>query len=269
MKTVSNHEPLEPKLLEGKVALITGAGSGIGRSSAILLAKHGAKVCLVDIDEARLQQVQSEIHSNHQETLSIKADITLEDDIKRAVNQVIEKWGQLDIVFANAGIVGKLSPIEDMNADDWDLIHNVNLKGAFLTIKSAIPHMKVKGGSMIVTSSINGSRLFSNRGYSAYSASKAGLLAFARMAAIELSQYKIRVNTICPGYIETNISQSSTSTPELSKIKTLVNYPEGRIPLGGPGKPEQVADTVLFLASSHSEHITGTEIYVDGAEGFI
>lgn len=127
--------------------------------------------------------------------------------------------------------------------------------------------MKQAGGSVIITSSINGSRKFSGLGMSAYSASKAGQAAFAKMAALELARYKIRVNVICPGAIETSIGENTEHTKQLDKIRIPVVYPEGSQPLEhGPGRPEQVADLVLFLASDRSSHISGTEIYIDGAE---
>lgn len=130
--------------------------------------------------------------------------------------------------------------------------------------------MKENGGSIIITSSINGSRKFHSFGMSAYSSSKAGQVAFAKMAALELARYRIRVNVICPGAIETNIDENTFQSPEVKEIQIPVKYPEGSQPLEhGPGKPEQVADLVLFLASEDSSHITGTEVYIDGAESLL
>jgi NAD(P)-dependent dehydrogenase (short-subunit alcohol dehydrogenase family) len=194
-------------------------------------------------------------------------DVSDPGRMERAISAAAERFGRIDIIFANAGINGTLAPIEDLTPESWDETLGINLRGTFLTVKNAVPHMKANGGSIIVTSSINGNRKFSGFGMSAYSSSKAGQVAFAKMAALELARYRIRVNAICPGGIETNIGESTKSTKQLDKIRIPVEYPEGAQPLEhGPGKPEQVADLVLFLACDQSSHITGTEIYIDGAE---
>jgi NAD(P)-dependent dehydrogenase (short-subunit alcohol dehydrogenase family) len=187
--------------------------------------------------------------------------------MERAIRAAAERFGRLDVVFANAGINGTLAPIEDLTPEAWDQTLGINLKGTFLTVKNAVPYLKANGGNIIVTSSINGNRTFSGFGMSAYSSSKAAQVAFTKMAALELARYRIRVNAICPGAIQTNIGESTKSTKQLDKIRIPVEYPEGSQPLEhGPGQPEQVADLVLFLASDRSNHITGTEIYIDGAE---
>jgi NAD(P)-dependent dehydrogenase (short-subunit alcohol dehydrogenase family) len=253
--------------VKDKVAIITGAGSGIGRAAALLLAKNGAKVCLIDLNNNRSESVEQQINELGGESLFIDTDVSDPDRVNKAIQAAFDQWGRIDIVFANAGINGVVSPIEDMTPEAWDHTLTTNLKGTFLTVKYAIPHMKKNGGSIIITSSINGSRKFSGFGMSAYSSSKAGQIAFAKMAALELANYKIRVNVICPGAIQTNIGESTKETPQLDKIKIPVKYPEGSQPLEhGPGQPEQVADLVLFLASQESSHISGTEVFIDGVE---
>jgi len=256
--------------VKDKIALVTGAGSGIGRAAALTLARHGAKVCLVDLKDARSEEVEKQIRQTGGEALFVDADVADPERVRHAVAAAVGRWDRLDIVFANAGINGTLAPIEDLAPDDWQRTLGVNLTGTFYTVKYAIPHMKERGGSIIVTSSINGSRTFSGFGMSAYSTSKAGQVAFAKMAALELARYKIRVNVICPGSIETNIQQNTHPVPSLDKIKIPVKYPEGSKPLEhGPGQPEQVAQLVLFLASDDSSHITGTEVVIDGAESLL
>jgi NAD(P)-dependent dehydrogenase (short-subunit alcohol dehydrogenase family) len=154
--------------------------------------------------------------------------------------------------------------------EDWNRTINTNLTGTFLTVKYAIPYMKEYGGSIIITSSVSGSRIFSQAGFTAYSTSKAGQLAFMKMAALELAQYKIRVNAICPGAIKTNIQDSIHQSPDVKEIEIPILFPEGDQPLeNGPGKSEQVADLVAFLASDLSSHITGTEIFIDGGESLL
>jgi NAD(P)-dependent dehydrogenase (short-subunit alcohol dehydrogenase family) len=257
--------------VKDKIAIVTGAGSGIGKAAALRLAQHGAKICLVDLKEHNAENVKREIEQGNGEAIVVDTDVSDPKRVERAIESAMKEWGRIDIVFANAGINGKVMPIEDMSPEDWDHTLTTNLKSTFLTVKYAIPYMKQSGGSIIITSSINGSRVFSSFGMSAYSTSKAGQFAFAKMAALELARYRIRVNVICPGGIETNIGQTTEATPQLEKIKIPVKYPEGGShPLEhGPGKPEQVADLVLFLASDESNHITGSEIFIDGAESLI
>lgn len=252
--------------LKNKVALITGAGSGIGKASAILLAKEGAKVGALGRDEKELGEVITEIEQDGGEAMPLIADVSIPEEMERAVRDLIERWGRLDIVFANAGINGVWAPIEELQPDEWDMTLNINLKGTFLTVKYAVPYLKKKGGSIIVTSSVNGTRMFSNTGATAYSSSKAGQVAFTKMIALELAKHKVRANVICPGAITTNISEN-TQQRDLEEVREPAEYPEGTIPLtrGEPGTAEQVAQLALFLASDASSHISGTEIFIDGA----
>ncbi|MFH5186809.1 SDR family oxidoreductase [Paenibacillus sp. TAB 01] len=263
--------PAEQQRLRGKVAVVTGGGSGIGKASALLMARHGAKVCLLDRDGERVNQVCREIEQAGGQAVAIDADISVPESMERAFRDVFGRHGSVDIVFANAGVNGVLAPIEHMAVQDWERTVDINLKGTFLTLKYAVPHLRdAGGGSIIITSSINGNRVFSNLGFSAYSTTKAGQVAMMKMAALELAQYRIRVNAICPGAIATNIDQSTERTPELEEIEIPVEFPEGDHPLERrPGSAEQVAQLVLFLASGESSHVTGTEVYVDGAESLL
>jgi len=268
--TMPKQETARVQKLKDRVAVVTGAGSGIGRAAAIRLAEHGARVCLLDLKDERTEEALARIRELGGEAITEDVDISDPKRIERGFQAAWDKWGRLDIVFANAGINGKVAPIEDLTPEDWDHTLSTNLKGTFLALKYAIPHMKQKGGSIIITSSINGNRKFSSFGMSAYSTSKAGQVALAKMAALELARYRIRVNVICPGAIRTNIEENTFRTPELKKIEIPVQYPEGSQPLEhAPGEPEQVADLVLFLASDESSHISGTEIFIDGAESLL
>ncbi|WP_035323587.1 SDR family oxidoreductase [Peribacillus kribbensis] len=253
-----------------KVAVVTGGGSGIGAAAAKRFAKEGMNVCIIDIKEERAEKVRSEIADGGAEVFVAEADVSNKEDVFSAIQQVMEKWGQIDVLFANAGINGTITSIEEMEAEDWDQTMTINLRGTFLLVKSVIPHMKNSGGSIIITSSINGNRMFKNIGFSAYSTTKAGQVAFMKMAALELARYKIRVNAICPGAIDTNIDQNTFTQKGVEEVKIPIEYPEGNQPLeNAAGKPEQVADLVYFLASDQSSHITGTEIYIDGAESLL
>lgn len=252
--------------LEGKVALITGSGSGIGKAAAILLAAEGAKIGALSHTSGELDRVVKQIERAGGEAIPLIADVSQPSQMQRSIEELAQKWGRVDIVFANAGINGVWAPIEELEPDEWDRTLETNLKGTFLTVKYATPYLKKRGGSVIVTSSVNGTRVFSNTGATAYSCSKAAQVAFTKMVALELARYKVRVNVVCPGAIETNI-ESSTEQRDLQQIREPVIYPEGAIPLtdGKPGTAEQVAQLVLFLASDDASHITGTEVWIDGA----
>ncbi len=253
--------------MSGKVALITGAGSGLGAASAKRLAAAGAKVALLDIDESDLKKVAADIG---QDALVIVADVSEEEAMKNAYQQVADTFSRLDAVFANAGINGVWAPLDELMLEEWHRTLNINLTGTFLTVKHALPLLKKRGGSVVITASVNGTRTFSNTGATAYSCSKAGQVAFMQMTALELAKHRIRVNAICPGAISTDISESTTKR-DLETVKEPAEYPEGEIPLtdGQPGSAEQVADLVLFLASDASKHISGTPVWIDGAQSLL
>ena len=256
--------------LEGKVALVTGAGSGIGLAAALRLAKAGARIAALGRTGDDLVPVVGRINATGGKAIAVEADIARPEEMQAAVVQIEKELRRLDIVFANAGINGVWAPIEDLKPDEWAQTLTVNLTGTFLTLKYALPLLKKRGGSVIITSSVNGTRVFSNAGASAYSSSKAGQVAFAKMAALELAKHKIRVNVICPGWIETRIEEN-TEKRNVEEAREPVQYPEGSVPLtdGRPGSPEQVAELVLFLASDAASHISGTEIWIDGAESLL
>ncbi len=253
-----------------KVALVTGAGSGIGRASALHLARRGARVALLSRDAEELQEVCEEISALGAECLVITGDVSSPEHVEGAMRRIEREWSQLDYVVANAGINGLWAPLEKISPDDWDQTLNINLRGTFLTVKYALPLLKIAGGAVVIVSSVNGNRMFSNTGASAYATSKAGQVAFARMIALELARFRIRVNTVCPGAIETKIDDN-TQREDLGKIRTPVEFPEGSIPLthGAAGRAEQVARVIGFLLSDAADHVTGTEIYVDGGESLL
>ncbi|MEH7180984.1 SDR family oxidoreductase [Neobacillus vireti] len=258
-------------LLQNQVAVVTGAGSGIGRASALKLAQNGGKIALVDLHKENVEEVKKQIEDMGSEALVLEANVSHPKEVENFYKRIIDQWGRLDVVFANAGINGEVAPIEDLEPEEWDLTISNNLTSTFLTVKYAIPHLKTNGGSIIITSSINGNRIYKNIGMSAYSTSKIGQMGFGKMAALELANYGIRVNIICPGAIETNINKNTWKESEkLKKVEIPIEYPEGNQPLEHKsGKPEQVADLVLFLATNLSNHITGSEIYIDGAESLL
>lgn len=261
---------MKDKRLQNKVAVVTGGGSGIGKAAAIRFAQHGAKVYMLDHTPEEANKTKREIESIGGSATVIECDVANPGLIEESLHKIGEETGEIHVVFANAGINGTWAPIEKLEIEEWDKTMDTNLRSTFATVKYSIPYMKENGGSIIITSSINGNRVFSNTGASAYSSSKAGQVAFMKMAALELAQYGIRVNAVCPGAIDTRIDENTNISDDLKEVKIPVEFPEGGHPLeDAPGKPEQVANLVLFLASDESFHVTGTEIYVDGAESLL
>jgi len=255
--------------LEGRVALITGAGEGIGRAAAKLLAKEGAKIGALGRHTEDLEKVVGEIEADGGEGTVLCADIGKPEEMEAAVRQLVDAYGRIDFVFANAGVNGVWAPIEELKPEEWLQTIGINLSGTFFTIKYAVPHLKKQGGSVVITSSVNGTRIFSNTGATAYSTTKAGQVAMGKMLALELAPSKVRVNVICPGAIETEIAET-TEKRHLEKVKMPVEFPRTHQPLTrGPGTAEQVARLVLFLFSDASDHITGTEMWIDGGESLL
>jgi len=256
--------------LQGKVALVTGAGSGIGAAAAERLARAGARVAALGRTEDELQKVVDGIKGAGGDARVVLADVADAGQVRRAIEDTVAAWGRLDVVFANAGINGVWAPLEELDPEEWDRTLAINLRGTFLTVKYAVPHLKRRGGAVVITSSVNGTRIFSNTGASAYATSKAGQVAFCKMAALELAKHRVRVNVICPGAIETEIEEN-TEKRDVEREKEPVEFPAGKIPLtdGKPGTAAQVAELVLFLASDASSHITGTEMWIDGGESLL
>lgn len=252
--------------LQNKVALVTGAGSGIGKAAAVLFAKAGAKVGVLSDTQSEIEKTAKQIGDS---ALALTADVSDPLQVASAVAQVVERFGRLDVVFANAGINGVQAPIDDLTPEEWDRTLNVNLRGTFLTIRYTVPHLKkAGGGAIIVTSSINGTRYFANSGATAYAVSKAGQLAMVQMLAVELGPSNIRINAICPGAIDTEI-EDNTQKRNVDKIKIKGKF-ERDIPLHNkPGSADDVAKLALFLASDASSHITGTPVWIDGAQALL
>ena len=255
--------------LSERFALVTGAGSGIGRAAALKLAEAGADVAVLSRTPDEIEVVADEIGALGRRALVLVADVADDAAMQAAFAEVKQQFGRLDFVFANAGINGTWAPIDELTYDDWNRTSAINLGGTFLTLHHAVPLMKQHGGSIAITSSINGTRVFTSAGASAYATTKAGQLAFGQMAALETAKHRIRVNVICPGAIETEIDDN-TDKRNTGKAKEPAEYPAGTVPLtdGGRGPPK-VADLALFLASDRSRHITGTPIWIDGAQSLL
>jgi NAD(P)-dependent dehydrogenase (short-subunit alcohol dehydrogenase family) len=237
-------------MLEKKVAFITGGASGIGKAAAIRFAEEGASVAIADIadQEEEAGGVVSQIERVGKGRAKFLAcDVSKPDDVDRAIDETVKTFGGLHVVFANAGINGVWTPVDELQPDEWDKTLDINLKGTYLTVHYAVPHLKRGGGgSVLITSSVNGTRTFANTGASAYSTSKAGQVAFMKMCALELAKFNIRVNAICPGAIHTHIDDN-TKKRDIEKVEIKMILPEGKPGIDhGQGEPDEVADVCLF-----------------------
>ena len=256
--------------LSNKVALVTGGGSGIGRASALALAADGAAIGVLGHTGDEVKKTADEIVASGGQAIALVADISVEQEMREAVDLLISRFGRLDIVVANAGINGVWAPIDDLKPEEWDKTIAVNLRGTYLTIHLTVPHLKADGGSIVVVSSINGTRTFTTPGATAYTATKAGQVAMVQQLALELARHRIRVNAVCPGEIETNIDANTELRGE-EETAIPVEWPEGQVPItgGAPGRSRDVAEVVVFLASDRSRHVTGSPIWVDGGQGLL
>jgi NAD(P)-dependent dehydrogenase (short-subunit alcohol dehydrogenase family) len=246
--------------LDGKVAVITGAASGIGRGTALCLAREGAAVVAVDLNSQGGEQVVGEIAAAGGRAVFQHTDVSSEPEIRSAVERAVKEYGRLDIMFNNAGLVGAVGPIEKVSADDWDRSIAVLLRAVFLGIKYAVEPMRKAGGGSIISTSSIASFLPSAYG-AAYAAAKGGVISLTRAAALQLGPDRIRVNCICPGAINTPIWGSLPAFSDPAAVARLLDDVQ-TIPR--VGRPEDIASMVLFLASDESEWVTGQAMIVDG-----
>jgi NAD(P)-dependent dehydrogenase (short-subunit alcohol dehydrogenase family) len=247
--------------LAGGVTLVTGGGSGIGEAACYALADAGAAVAVVDVRAESARLVADRIAANGGRALALGADVGDEEAVSAAITRAAAELGGLHVVFANAGINGMQTPIDEMTLDEWNATLTPNLTGTFLTVKHSIPHLRAAGGgSIVVTASVNGNTLFSQPGYAAYSTSKAGAVAFTKMAALELARWSIRVNAILPGAIETAALGRYLATRDPSIRETM----HARTAMRRNGRPDDISPAAVYLASPAACWVTGKLIEIDG-----
>lgn len=257
--------------LDGAVALVTGAGSGLGRAYATALAEAGARVMCADVAEDAARQFADSLRSAGHDAQAVRADVSREDDARAMVEATVSAFGKLDVAFANAGIGGTGAAIQDMTLADWQQVIDINLTGVFLTFREAAkamlrnPHTQGNGlrGRLIATSSIYGSVGDFAGQAQAYTAAKGGVTNLVRTAAISLAPQRISVNAIAPGFVHTSIGGGLLSHPT-PETQAFLDEIARRTPLGRLAEPEEFAGIAVFLASSASSYMTGTTVAVDG-----
>jgi NAD(P)-dependent dehydrogenase (short-subunit alcohol dehydrogenase family) len=251
---------LNTKRFQDKVVLVTGGNSGIGRATATAFAAEGAQVVIAARRENLGAEVVKEIKDKGGEAVFIKTDVTLPEDIENLFKAITAKYGRLDCAYNNAGMGIPARRLARTTMDDWDIVMNTNLRGVWLCMKYEIPIMAKQGGGTIVNcSSIAGIR--SEDGMSLYAASKHAVLGLTRAAALETAQRNIRVNAVCPGFIETPMVEETCKQSPTMRDAIL-----SMIPLGRFGKPEEIAGAVLWLCSSASSFMTGKEMVIGGGQ---
>jgi NAD(P)-dependent dehydrogenase (short-subunit alcohol dehydrogenase family) len=245
-------------MIKGKVAIVTGAGGGVGKAISKRLSSEGCKVIMLGRDRTKLQKAASEI-GNKKNTMTVIADITREAEVLSAIDQTLNSFDKIDILVNNAGIINDPMPFHEMTEDQWDDLVKTNLFGTFRMTKAVIPvMMKNGGGSIVNISSVLGIRSIPRVPLSVYAVTKAGVIMFTRSIAVEYGQYKIRCNCIAPSTIRSSIIEPYLQDEEAKKVL------ESTFPLRVIGEPDDISGAVAYLCSDDSKWVTGTVMMVDG-----
>ena len=244
-----------PDRFPGKVAFITGAASGIGRATALAFAAEGARVAILDRTADVLKETGEAVKDAGGEVLAIASDVSVPEQVKAAVAQVVERFGRLDLAFNNAGVENKAQPLHEIELEEWDRILGINLRGAFVCMRHEIAQMLRQGGGVVVNTS-SGAGIRGVAGGAAYAASKHAIIGMTRSAALDYAKQNIRVNAILPGNIATPMMDRFTG----GAIQKAIDLE----PVGRLGKPEEIAEAVLWLCSDLGGFVTGSSVVVDG-----
>ncbi len=248
--------------MEGKIALVTGGGNGIGQAACLEFAREGAKVMVVDIDAAAEKTVYA-IRAVGGEAQFFQADVSQSKQVQAYVEHTLNSYGRIDSFFNNAGIEGKVSPLAEYNEDNWDRVMSINLKGTFLGLRYVLPVMIAqKKGTVVNTSSVAGTVGAPNM--AAYSASKHAIIGLTKTAAGEVGRQGVRVNAVCPGPINTRMMRSLEGMINPAEPTAVAKGNIARNPMGRYGEPEEIARVVVFLASDESDYVNGAAWLIDG-----
>ncbi len=242
------------------MAFVTGAGSGIGRATALAFARASANVTVADVSEQSSQETMRLIEEQGGRALAVKCDVTRTEDVKTALDKTIEAFGRLDFAFNNAGIEQRNAAIAEFEEEEWNRILNVNLRGIFLCMKYEIPLLLKQGGGAIVNTS-SGAGVIGIKGGAAYAAAKHGVIGLTKSAALDYAAQNIRVNVVAPGYIATPMMDRFTGGTAEGWGKVVSEEPIGRA-----GKPEEIADAVIWLCSDAASFVVGHTLVVDGGQ---
>lgn len=252
------------KSFQGKVAFVTGAASGIGRATALAFAEAGASVVVADVSEDGNRETARLIEERDGRALAVRCDVTRAEDIEAALDKAVSTFGRLDFAFNNAGVEPKaLAPAAEMPVEEWDRIMDIDLRGVFLCMKSEIPRMLAHGGGAIVNTS-SGAGVIGIKGSIAYTAAKHGVIGLTRAAALDYAAQNIRINAVCPGYIDTPMIARYAGDNAEGRAKVIAEEPIGRM-----GTPEEIAATVVWMCSAAAGFMVGHALVVDGGQTII
>jgi NAD(P)-dependent dehydrogenase (short-subunit alcohol dehydrogenase family) len=244
--------------LRGKVAIVTGGTSGIGRDAAVLFAKAGAKVVVAGRREVEGKETIELIRAAGGDGLFVKTDVSQAAQVQALVGKTVEKFGRLDVAFNNAGIEGSLVPIAEQSEEDWDHTIDINLKGVWLCLKYEIQQMLKQGGGGAIVNMASVAGLIGSAGFATYCASKHGVMGLTKSAALETARSGIRVNVVCPAVIETPMGERIFGGPEIRPYAISLH------PIGRFGKPMEIAEAVLWMCSDRASFMTGQSLVLDG-----
>ena len=245
---------------KGKVAFVTGAGSGIGRAAALAFAREGASVVVADVAEQSNQETARMIEELGARALAVRCDVTRAEDVKAALDKAVEAFGRLDFAFNNAGSEQPITATADLTEQEWDRIVNINLRGVFLCMKYEIPLMLRNGAGVVVNTS-SGAGVKGFKGQAAYAAAKHGVIGLTRSAALDYASQNTRINAVCPGIVETSMMDRFTRGTSEGRERVIAQEPIGRM-----GKPDEIASAVVWLCSDPAAFMIGHALVVDGGQ---